>query len=191
MLKVQVSKFWLALWKLVVAAWMSENYELVPSNKFAYFISGLNHIAHCGHLKLTSLVELVNPKIHLVQEDGEEKQSCNLLAVQSIVQYGCRSSGICLWYQINHKHQYVTWTLASKWDTSISWLIQVELCSFHLMLSWLIHFLIAVTICNIHQSPAFTFVLMWKWRLQFISFLLKVKAFSVSSRILRWQPSLL
>jgi hypothetical protein len=75
---------------------MLENYESVPSNKFAYFISGLNHIAHCGHQKLTSLVDPVNLKIRLVQEDGEEKQSCNLVAVQSIVQYGCSSSGICL-----------------------------------------------------------------------------------------------
>jgi len=67
-----------------------------PSNKCIYFISGLNHIAHCGHLKLTSLLDLVNLKIHLVQENGEEKQSCNFLSVQSIVQYGCSSSGICL-----------------------------------------------------------------------------------------------
>jgi len=96
MLKIQISKFRLALWKLGVAAGMLENYEPVPSNKFAYFISGLNHIARCCHLQLTSLVDLVNLKIHLVQEDGEEKQSCNLLAVQSIVQYGYSSSGICL-----------------------------------------------------------------------------------------------
>jgi len=118
---------------------MVENYEPVFSNKFASFISDLNHIAHCGHLKLTSLVDLVNPKIHLVQEDGEEKQSCNLLAVQRIVQYGCSSSGIWLWDQINYKHHYVIWTLASKWDTKYvltdsGWIC----CSSHLMLSWLI-----------------------------------------------------
>jgi hypothetical protein len=49
-------------------SWMLENYEPVPSNKFAYFISGLNHIAHCSHLKLTSLLDFVNLKIHLIKE---------------------------------------------------------------------------------------------------------------------------
>jgi hypothetical protein len=67
-----------------------------PATSLLTTFSVSNQILSCRHLNLPSLADLVNLKIHVVQEDVEEKQLCKLLAIQNIVQYGCSSSGICL-----------------------------------------------------------------------------------------------